>query len=181
MNGQSLFALLNTKYSFAIENTPDSTKVLAVSLWKRAQLLLSMDLFSNALADIKLALGEGLPSKYKAEAFWKMGICYSARGERERARVAFELAEKLLEDSQKVEELKRDAGRSWKEEKTERVVPKVERAHRQFPNATAKITVMQSDRMGRWVEWWVTGVIRRVSRSFVAVPLIDWFSSGFIR
>lgn len=65
-----------------------------------------MNLHTQALADIKLALGEGLPPKYKGEAFWKMGICHKARGETEKARVCFELAEKLLEDK---EELKRDS------------------------------------------------------------------------
>lgn len=91
----------------------DSNKTLAVSLWKRAQLLMHMDLFTQALADIKLALGEGLPAKYKGEAFWKMGICHKVRGEDDKAKVCFELAEKLVENK---DELRRDIQKEWVKE-----------------------------------------------------------------
>lgn len=82
-------------------------------MWNRAQLLVSLDLYTLALADIKLALGEGLPAKYKGEAFWKMGICHRARGEDEKSKVCFELADKLIENN---EELKRDIQKEWVKE-----------------------------------------------------------------
>lgn len=85
----------------------DSTKTLAVSLWQRAQLLITMHQPTEALADIKQALAEGLPPKHKGEAFWKMGLCHRARGETDKARVCFELAEKLLVDDDK-EEFRKD-------------------------------------------------------------------------
>lgn len=112
-----LFSMIlkNTFYdlSFFLENTLDSTKTQAVSLWQRAQLLITMELYTEALADIKLALAEGLPAKYKGEAFWKMGICHKACGENEKSRVCFELAEKLLEDK---EGLKNDREKEWLKE-----------------------------------------------------------------
>lgn len=105
-----IFKLLITVYCYYVENTMDITKTLAVSLWQRAQLLISMDLYTLALADIKLALAEGLPAKYKGEAFWKMGVCHKVRGEEQKAKVCFELAEKLLVDK---DTLRKDMEKEW--------------------------------------------------------------------
>lgn len=57
--------------------------------------------YDSALLDIRAALKENLDESYKVEAFKRMGICYSATGEDDRAKVSFGLAEKLLENDEK--------------------------------------------------------------------------------
>lgn len=92
---------------------------LALALWGRAQVLLSMKEYSLALSDMQLALKENLPNAYKGESFWKMAVCYKALNEENRASVAFDLAEKLLGGKMNKEELERDRTASYVESKKE--------------------------------------------------------------
>lgn len=73
-----------------------------------------MELYTEALADIKLALAEGLPAKYKGKAFWKMGVCHKVLGESDKAKVCFKIAENLLETRDK-DALKKDVDENIKQ------------------------------------------------------------------
>lgn len=58
-----------------------------------------MDLldYNSALIDVQAALKENLKETYKGEAYKRMGICYKAIDDKNRAGVAFSIAQKLLQ------------------------------------------------------------------------------------
>lgn len=96
-----------TKHKFiqGEENKYDCGKTLALALWGRAQTLMALEDYSLALIDLQQALRESLPNVFKAEAYWKMGICYKALNDENKAVVSFNLAEKLLDDNKKKQDL----------------------------------------------------------------------------
>lgn len=54
----------------------DSGITLALSLWVRSEVLLSLNRPKPALEDLKLALKERLPARMRADYYWRMGHCY---------------------------------------------------------------------------------------------------------
>ncbi|XP_032526792.2 SET and MYND domain-containing protein 4 isoform X2 [Danaus plexippus] len=76
----------------------DSGITLALSLWVRSEVLLSLNRPKPALEDLKLALKERLPARMRADYYWRMGHCYKGTGETTRAKVSYELASRLLGD-----------------------------------------------------------------------------------
>lgn len=95
------------------EKAFDSGASLSLALWGRSEALLELGNYSNAITDIQQALKENLPGSYKAQAFWRMAKCYSSLGEKARANVSFDVAEKLLEGTPKLlEQLNKDRLRS---------------------------------------------------------------------
>lgn len=132
----------------------DSGLSLAYALWGRSEVLMALKEYTLALNDIQFALKEGLPAEYKADAFWRMAICYLAKKETNRAQVAFGLAEKLITDCIKLEMLKMDKGRTYEEfdHDDRRVLPNViGKIHPQFPNASSKLLVKEEVGKGRYV------------------------------
>lgn len=89
-------------------NNYDSGLTLSLALWGRCKLLIALHEYSLALTDVQQALKEHLPTVFKAEAYWKMAICYKALKEDKKSKVAFDLAEKMLESNERIEELKKD-------------------------------------------------------------------------
>ncbi|XP_050511359.1 SET and MYND domain-containing protein DDB_G0284059-like isoform X1 [Diabrotica virgifera virgifera] len=89
-------------------NSFDSGLSLSLALWGRSKVLMIMKEYSLALNDIQQAVKEHLPNVFKAEAYWKMAVCYKALNEGQKAKVAFELAEKLMDSEKKKEQLQQD-------------------------------------------------------------------------
>ena len=91
---------------------------LALALWGRSEVLLALDEYTLALKDIQYALKEELPASFKADAFWRMGICYKGKGELDRAKVSFGIMEKLLpDDKRKLDNLKTHMEKEYHETK----------------------------------------------------------------
>lgn len=78
----------------------DAGRSLALSLWGRSQVLMELGELTAALADLQLALKEGLPDKYRPELYLRMSACYEGQGEVNRAKVSLALAEKLYGKNQ---------------------------------------------------------------------------------
>lgn len=97
----------------------DCGKTLALALWGRSQAHIACENYSEALKDIQLSLKENLPNIYRAEAFWKMAICYKALNEQNKADVAFSLAEKLLIDNNIKQQLQQDKTKTYTTKKNE--------------------------------------------------------------
>lgn len=75
-----------------------------------------MNEYNLALSDIQSALKENIFDSYKAQVFWKMGVCYKAIGETERSKVAFGVAEKLLQNNEgALRNLKKDMEKDYKQ------------------------------------------------------------------
>lgn len=87
---------------------PDSGYSLALALYGRAKALIKLGEYSFALSDLQLAMKENLPSDVKGDVFWNMGICHKAKGDFEKAKISFGVAEKLVKDAKKLERLKKD-------------------------------------------------------------------------
>lgn len=60
------------------------------------------------MTDIQNAIKFGLSQCLKADAYWKMGLCYKALNEHNKANVSFGIAEKLLENSGELERFNQD-------------------------------------------------------------------------
>lgn len=88
-----------------IDKAYDSGSSLALALWGRSEVLMSLQEFSLALSDIQYALKVSLPNIYKEDAYVKMGICYKALNEDKKANVAFNIAEKMIGNCKKLEDL----------------------------------------------------------------------------
>lgn len=58
--------------------------------------MIKLNEFSLALEDVQHAIKAGLQSNLKGEAYWIMGICYKALGEKNRSDIAFNLAKNLF-------------------------------------------------------------------------------------
>ncbi|XP_068618565.1 SET and MYND domain-containing protein 4 [Battus philenor] len=69
---------------------------LAHALWERSEILMKLNRYSAALEDLKLALKEHLPAKMRAQYYCRLGHCYKGAGELLKAKVSYEIAEKLL-------------------------------------------------------------------------------------
>ncbi|XP_022911238.2 uncharacterized protein [Onthophagus taurus] len=123
---------------------------LTLSLWGRSEVLMRLGEYSLALRDIQTALKENITDK--AEAFRRMGICYKAINELNRARVSFNIAAKLLPENE-LESLRNDIDKEYKENKHEnrRVMPFVTKKHPDYPNATKKMLVKEEEGFGRFV------------------------------
>ncbi|KAJ8934002.1 hypothetical protein NQ314_013637 [Rhamnusium bicolor] len=171
------------KNIFGHNTVIDCGSSLSLALWSRSQVLLSLNEYSLALADIQLALKESLPNIYKAEAFWKMGICYKALNEENRANVSFGLAEKLFASKLKIEDLGRDKMAKFVQNKKEdrRILPSIQgKPHPLFPCASKKLTVKQKEGMGRYVianEDIKTGETLVVEPPYAACLLPDMFGT----
>lgn len=77
-----------------------------------------MKKYSWALLDVQEALKDNLLDHLKSEAFIKMGVCYKGMGENGRAKIAFGLAERLLEgDEKNLKLIKEYQGRKFTEDK----------------------------------------------------------------
>ncbi|KAJ8922977.1 hypothetical protein NQ315_001525 [Exocentrus adspersus] len=158
-NGDTQNALL--LYSQSVLRAPKTGVLLSpeaspssLALWGRSQVLMSLNEYALALADIQQAMRENLPLVYKAEAFWKMGVCYKAVNEENRSNVSFALAEKLLGSKLNKAELERARQGVYVENKKEntRVAPLVDgERHPRFPCASKKLTVKQKEGVGRYV------------------------------
>lgn len=73
-----------------------------------------MNEYNLALSDMQSALKESIFDSYKAQAFWKMGVCYKAIGETERSKVAFGVAGKLLQNNEgALSNLKKDMAKDY--------------------------------------------------------------------
>ncbi|KAJ8956664.1 hypothetical protein NQ318_014018 [Aromia moschata] len=141
-------------YSQSVLRAPKTGPSLSLALWGRAKVLMSLNEYSLALSDIQLALKENLPTAHKGEAFWKMGVCYKALNEENRASVSFALAEKLLANKMRIDELERDKMGIFIQNKREdrKMTPHVNGGlHPNFPCASKKLKVEQKEGMGRYV------------------------------
>ncbi|KAL4717714.1 hypothetical protein ACJJTC_000863 [Scirpophaga incertulas] len=87
------------------EEVIDGGVSLALALWLRSEVLLKTNKPKAALEDLKLALKERLPAKMRAQYYWRMGHSYRDAGEPTRAKVSYELAERLLNDQEAKKEL----------------------------------------------------------------------------
>nr|XP_023024792.1 SET and MYND domain-containing protein DDB_G0273589-like isoform X1 [Leptinotarsa decemlineata] len=140
----------------SINNHFDSGGTLSLALWGRSEVLMALKEYSLALNDIQSALKENLPNIFKADAFWRMGKCYKAMGEKIRATVSFDLCEKLLENNKKrLEELHIDREMSITVDLAtikigEKVTPSVEgEVHEIYPCASRKIQINESEKLGK--------------------------------
>ncbi|XP_030751976.1 SET and MYND domain-containing protein 4-like [Sitophilus oryzae] len=133
----------------------DSGLSLSLALWGRSQALIELRKYREALSDIQQALKENLSGSYKAQAFWKMGICYRAMNDENKAKVSYDLAEKLLgNDKEKIRQLNEDRMRSFpKEEVTvDSQKPKLSTEFKHnLPNASGKLSVKISKEAGRYI------------------------------
>lgn len=82
-------------------------------MWKRSLALISLEEYSLALTNIQYAIKMGLPNIYKQDAYWKMAICYKVLDEENKANVSFSIAEKLLGNSKRLEDLNKDRRASF--------------------------------------------------------------------
>ncbi|KAG5899048.1 hypothetical protein JTB14_000072 [Gonioctena quinquepunctata] len=134
-------------------NNFDSGETLTLALWGRSEVLISLEEYALALNDIQLALKENLPHIFKADAFWRMGICYKALGESSRASVSFDLAEKLLGNNKRLAQLKIDREKNITVDETirGRVPPLVDGGiHKTYICASKKITIRETECLGRY-------------------------------
>lgn len=98
----------------------DSGYSLALALFGRAKALIKLEEYSFALYDLQLAIKENLPSDLKGDTFWNMGICHKAKGDLEKAKISFGVAEKLLKDTKKLERLKKDSESNYFEKSSKK-------------------------------------------------------------
>ncbi|GJQ85448.1 hypothetical protein Trydic_g23873 [Trypoxylus dichotomus] len=135
--------------------TIDNGKSLALAFWGRSEVLMSMGEYKFALTDIQTALKEGLDNSYKPEAFARMAICYKAVGEQEKAKVAFGVTQKLLQNNEgKLQSLKKDMVKDYKQihKDSRKVLPSVSgEIHPKYAGASNKICIKQAKGMGRFV------------------------------
>ncbi|XP_076259090.1 protein-lysine N-methyltransferase SMYD4-like [Rhynchophorus ferrugineus] len=132
----------------------DSGLSLSLALWGRAQAFIGLQRYFNALCDIQQALKENLPGSYKGQAFWKMGVCYRGLGEDNRAKVSFDLAEKMLHnDEENIKMLNEDRKGIMVREviKKPNELPKLAKQNDNFPSASEKLSVKTSKDAGRYV------------------------------
>lgn len=89
------------------ENTNKSLEKLSLTLWGRAQVLMSLQEYPSALRDIQYAVKLGLPNAIKGDVYWKMAVCYRALNEENKAKVSFGIAETFLGQDQ-IDNLNKD-------------------------------------------------------------------------
>lgn len=68
---------------------------------------MSLEEYMFALSDLQYAIKSNIPHSLKGEAYWRMGICYKATNEENKANVSFSIAEKLLGNNPNLEYLKK--------------------------------------------------------------------------
>ncbi|CAH1115603.1 unnamed protein product [Psylliodes chrysocephalus] len=164
-------------------NNYDSGLTLSLALWGRCKLLIALHEYSLALTDVQQALKEHLPTVFKAEAYWKMAICYKALKEDKKSKVAFDLAEKMLESNERIEELKKDREMiiQYLEKKDIKSLPTLDSVyHEQFPCASKKLTVKSAENLGRFVvanEQIKTGETLVVEPPYAACLLPEMFGT----
>ncbi|KAI4457273.1 set and mynd domain-containing protein 4 [Holotrichia oblita] len=189
-NGEIQKALI--LYSQSILRSPptgenkavDDGKSLSLGFWGRSQVFATMNEYNFALSDIQTALKENIFDSYKAQAFWKMGVCYKAVGEVERSKVAFGVAEKLLQNNEgALRNLKKDMEKDYKQNSNQfkKSLPKVSgKSHPKLPNASSKICIKQAKGLGRFVaaqEAVQTGDILTVEPPYAACLLPECFGT----
>ncbi|XP_056647511.1 SET and MYND domain-containing protein 4-like [Diorhabda sublineata] len=161
----------------------DSGLSLSLALWGRCKVLMGLKQYSLALNDVQLALKERLPNVFKAEAYWKMGVCYKALREDKKSKVAFDLAEKLMDKKEKIEELEKSRKENVETAMTnmEKVLPNVEdKNNKEFPCASKKLSVKSTDQLGRFIvanESIKTGETLVVEPPYVACLLPEMFGT----
>lgn len=101
-----LITLIHNRLLYFLDGNSEDT--LSLALWGRAQVLITLRKYSLALSDIQYAIKCNLPHIFKADAYWKMAVCYKALNEPNKANVSFGIAEKLLVNSNKLAEINRD-------------------------------------------------------------------------
>ncbi|KRT82311.1 Tetratricopeptide repeat-containing protein, partial [Oryctes borbonicus] len=162
----------------------DGGKSLALAFWGRSEVLMSMGEYNLALFDIQTALKESLHNCYKPEAFGRMGICYKAIGELEKAKVAFGVAEKLLQNNEgKLRCLKKYMAKDYKQiqRDSRKVLPTVSgNIHQKYSNASNKICMKQAKGLGTFVaaqEDVKTGDVLVVESPYAACLTPDYFGT----
>lgn len=145
---------------------------------------MSLKEYTLALSDLQHVLKLGIPTHYKAFAFWRMAICYKATGEDNKAKVSYGLAQKLLEDNPKnLQLIAEDIKKNYAEKKTicRKVVPKIlGKKNKKLPNASKKLIIKESEILGRYIatnDNIKTGEALVVEDPYVACLLPDCFGT----
>ncbi|CAH1168510.1 unnamed protein product [Phyllotreta striolata] len=158
-------------------STYDSGLSLSLALWGRGKLLISMQEYHLALTDIQQAIKEHLPNIFKGDAYWKMAICYKALKEDKKSKVAYDLAEKLLDSKERLEEIRKDR------ESDIRWVgngAKNSKSNTSKPFLSEKLTVKTAENLGRFVvakKEIKTGETLVVESPYAACLLPDMFGT----
>ncbi|CAG9812403.1 unnamed protein product [Phaedon cochleariae] len=159
----------------------DSGGTLALGLWGRSKVLLALQEYPLSLNDIQQALKENLPTVYKAEAFWKMAICYKHLQEENRARVSFDLAQKLLGSNEKLlGMLEKDRNDDIQNYDNNKVTEKNGSTRQTRSWASKKITFKEKEGLGRFAvakKDIKTGEDLVVEQPYVACLLPDMFGT----
>ncbi|XP_044759990.1 SET and MYND domain-containing protein 4 [Coccinella septempunctata] len=135
----------------------DEGNTLSLALFGRSGVLMDMNKYDFALADIQMALKENLAEHLKGDAYFKLAICYKALSEMQKATVALRLAQQLLNESNEVI-LKRFHNQSMAVEKFQHKItrktdePKLSGApSKVFPSAVETLDLKETPIMGRHI------------------------------
>ncbi|GLV38670.1 SET and MYND domain containing class 4 member 2 [Carabus blaptoides fortunei] len=136
-----------------VELLTDAGKSLALSLWGRSQALMELGELTAALADLQLALKEGLPDKHRPELYLRMSACYKGQGEMNRAKVALALAEKLYGKNQadyKKSKESMTVGQLKAKQNNRKVMPELSSGlHEDIDNASSLLSLKETVDLGR--------------------------------
>lgn len=80
----------------------DEGNTLSLAFFGRSKVLMDMDRYDFALADIQMALKENLPEHLKGDAYFKLAVCFQALKEDKKATVAIRLAQKMLNERSEI-------------------------------------------------------------------------------
>ncbi|XP_014364756.2 SET and MYND domain-containing protein DDB_G0284059 [Papilio machaon] len=84
-----------------VDESVDGGVSLALGLWLRSEILMRFNRYQAALEDLKMALKERIPARMRGQYYWRLGNCYKGLGEATRAKVSYEIANRLLANDEK--------------------------------------------------------------------------------
>ncbi|XP_013162421.1 PREDICTED: SET and MYND domain-containing protein 4-like [Papilio xuthus] len=91
-----------------VDESVDGGVSLALGLWLRSEILMRGNRYQAALEDLKMALKERIPARMRGQYYWRLGNCYKGAGEPTRAKVFYEIANRLIDDKKAKIQLHQD-------------------------------------------------------------------------
>lgn len=128
---------------------------LCLALWARSDVLMRLNKYNLALQDVQVALKEGLPAAQKAEAFWRMAICYKALNEDKKCQVSKQLVLKLLNNNESSRILLEDSLRKTYKDAGSLINPRRCLSYLEenvlLPGGSRKLEVKSAPNKGRFI------------------------------